>query len=202
MSGAKKRKQSLMTKKIERHIKKQQKAVTGLEGTAFGLMLKDSLEKLRLYFHGRVLDAGCGDGYGMKIIASFGCKVEGLDLLPGQVKLASRYGKVTQAPLEEMPFADKEFDVVFCSHTLEHTFDFPKAIKELERIAKRLIIIVPMQGEKNDVPSHTHPFCEASELTDYLTGEIVCQEFLPTSSYPDGAWVMQMGEQLIVVENL
>jgi SAM-dependent methyltransferase len=45
--------------------------------------------------------------------------------------------------VEEMPFGDKEFDFVYCSHVLEHTVDPAKACRELMRVAKRGYLETP-----------------------------------------------------------
>lgn len=48
-----------------------------------------------------------------------------------------------QATLENLPFADGEFDYVFCSQTLEHVEHPDRACKELQRVAKRGLIDTP-----------------------------------------------------------
>lgn len=45
--------------------------------------------------------------------------------------------------IENMPFKDKEFDFVYCSHVLEHVKDPSKACEELMRISKRGYIETP-----------------------------------------------------------
>lgn len=45
--------------------------------------------------------------------------------------------------IENMPFSDKEFDFVFCSHVLEHIDKPASACKELIRIARRGYIETP-----------------------------------------------------------
>lgn len=42
-----------------------------------------------------------------------------------------------------LPFDDKEFEYVLCSHTLEHVEDPEKFCNELQRISKNLTIVVP-----------------------------------------------------------
>lgn len=48
-----------------------------------------------------------------------------------------------EADVENLPFKDKVFDFVFCSHLLEHVNDPEKAIKELVRVSKKGYIEVP-----------------------------------------------------------
>lgn len=48
-----------------------------------------------------------------------------------------------EADVENLPFKDKVFDFVFCSHLLEHVENPDKAIKELTRVAKKGYVEVP-----------------------------------------------------------
>lgn len=45
--------------------------------------------------------------------------------------------KLIQADGEQLPFADKEFDYVICSHVLEHVDDPKKFVSEQSRVAKK-----------------------------------------------------------------
>jgi len=42
-----------------------------------------------------------------------------------------------------LPFRDKEFKDVFCSHTMEHVDDPDRFLKELKRISENVIILIP-----------------------------------------------------------
>src|SRR5262249_12849961 len=42
-----------------------------------------------------------------------------------------------ECPAEALPFKDKEFDFVYCSHVLEHTLDPARGCAELQRVARR-----------------------------------------------------------------
>ncbi len=50
---------------------------------------------------------------------------------------------VYECNVEKMPFGDKEFDFVYCSHVLEHAANPDRACNELMRIAKRGYIETP-----------------------------------------------------------
>ncbi len=54
---------------------------------------------------------------------------------------------VYECSVENTPFADKEFDFVYCSHVLEHTTNPQKACEELMRIAHRGYIETPTKGK-------------------------------------------------------
>ena len=55
--------------------------------------------------------------------------------------------EVYECSVESTPFADKQFDFVYCSHVLEHSTDPVKACTELMRIAKRGYIETPTRGK-------------------------------------------------------
>ena len=51
--------------------------------------------------------------------------------------------KFIEADIENLPFMDKSFDVAFSHHVVEHLDNPVKALKEMQRIAKRGIIMCP-----------------------------------------------------------
>ena len=52
------------------------------------------------------------------------------------------------AKIEALPFPDRAFDTVICTHVIEHVLEYRQAIAELRRItARRLIIVVPRERE-------------------------------------------------------
>ncbi|MEM8961390.1 MAG: methyltransferase domain-containing protein [Acidobacteriota bacterium] len=64
--------------------------------------------------------------------------------------------------IERLPFADRSFDVVYCSHVLEHVDDDRVAMAHLRRILRPdgwAIVMVPIMGETTD---------EDPEVTDPL----------------------------------
>lgn len=42
-----------------------------------------------------------------------------------------------------LPFAKRQFDTVLCSHTLEHVDDPERFFRELQRVGKRVTVVVP-----------------------------------------------------------
>jgi SAM-dependent methyltransferase len=60
------------------------------------------------------------------------------------------------ADVTDMPFGDKVFDYVICSHLLEHVLDPGAAIREMVRVAKAGYIEVPRAASSKiiDFPSH------------------------------------------------
>jgi ubiquinone/menaquinone biosynthesis C-methylase UbiE len=93
-----------------------------------------------------VLDVACGGGFLAESLANQGFDVVGADIIiPDQKSANPRYEK---AVITGLQFSDKQFDTVVCTHTLEHIRDVKTALKEVERVCKkRLIIVVPCQRE-------------------------------------------------------
>jgi ubiquinone/menaquinone biosynthesis C-methylase UbiE len=83
------------------------------------------------------LDAGCRIGYAMEAFTSEfpSARVTGVDIVPEFVGKADRYGEAVVADLCSLPFAEREFDWVFCDSSIEHTADVAKAAHELQRVA-------------------------------------------------------------------
>ncbi len=53
-----------------------------------------------------------------------------------------------EAMIEALPFPDRAFDTVVCTHVIEHILDYRAAIAELRRVTRRrLLIVVPRERE-------------------------------------------------------
>lgn len=99
---------------------------------------------------GKILDVGCGDGFLLSQIHNGVRELYGVDLSERALALArQRIGysvQLSQASIDQIPYTDDFFDVVVCTHTLEHVKDLTKAVSELKRVAKkRLLVLVPSQ---------------------------------------------------------
>lgn len=96
-----------------------------------------------------VCDVGCGTGYLLEHLQDKlpeGIALTGCDFIAPKTK---RPGiAFFETKIEALPFPDRAFDTVVCTHVLEHILDLQKALSELRRItARRLIIIVPQERE-------------------------------------------------------
>jgi ubiquinone/menaquinone biosynthesis C-methylase UbiE len=106
----------------------------------------------------RYLDAGCGDGINLQWTSGFfrkqciDVRVTALDynsLRIDRVKQKQLAKETQVASLLEMPFSDSTFDIVLCSHVLEHIEQYHKALTEILRILKPgglLLLGVPNEG--------------------------------------------------------
>lgn len=76
-----------------------------------------------------------------------------------------------QADVEELPFKNKAFDFVYCSHLLEHVKNPDKAITELTRVAKKGYIEVP-----NAIVDLLQPFPSHLWFCDYQDGVLIFRQ--------------------------
>jgi ubiquinone/menaquinone biosynthesis C-methylase UbiE len=126
----------------------------------------------------RVLDAGCGTGYGTAELAQDAASVIGLDLSTE----ALEYARVNY-PLPNiafvagsgllMPFTESSFDAVIAFEVIEHLNEYPLFIAECARVLKRdglFIVSTPntryyaeSRASTGPNPYHQHEF-EASEF--------------------------------------
>lgn len=109
-----------------------------------------------------ILDAGCGRGFLLESIKKSGnYNLTGVDIHVDE-SMAKRLNTVrfVSSFIDALPFKDKEFDTVVCTHTLEHVINLSNALNELRRVAKnRLIIVVPKEREyKYSFNLHVHFF--------------------------------------------
>ena len=88
----------------------------------------------------RVLDAGCGVGWGSGSLRQAGAaSVVGLDISEEALTDARRRApecEFVPGDLQELPFPDDEFDVVVCMEALEHTEDTRATLAELARVLR------------------------------------------------------------------
>ena len=100
----------------------------------------------------RVIDLGCGSGYGAARIAKVAERIEGIDISGEAIEFAkSRYRATNLAfhcvePDARLPFADETFDVALSFQVIEHVDDDARYLTEARRILApggMLLIITP-----------------------------------------------------------
>jgi ubiquinone/menaquinone biosynthesis C-methylase UbiE len=83
-------------------------------------ILSRAVALLQLQGSERVLDAGCGTGFGMQLLQRAGFSVEGFDLSDEMLALARKKGlAVKKGDLRDIPFKQKEFDAVVSVSALQ-----------------------------------------------------------------------------------
>jgi len=99
-----------------------------------------------------VLDVGCGDGDVMAILNNDRkFNVTGIDLFKPFINRARKtgaYKKLLIGDIRDLEFNDGSFDVVLSSQVVEHLKkkEALRMIKEMERIAKKRVIIATVVG--------------------------------------------------------
>jgi SAM-dependent methyltransferase len=116
-----------------------------------------------------IADIGCGKGYLLHRIRQVypNASLLGVDV---ENRLEYEGLPFAQATITRLPFADRQFDVVICTHTIEHILPLEQAIQELLRITKqRLIIVTPCQRYfYYTFDGHVNFFRQGWELLRYL----------------------------------
>ena len=111
---------------------------------------------------GEVLDCGSGDGVGLDALRSMGFqKIVGVELSPLKAARARGLGhRVEERDMHELSvFKDGTFQAILCSHTLEHSYDAGRVLKELHRLLSpggtlHVVLPYPDPGPRNEL-AHT-----------------------------------------------
>jgi SAM-dependent methyltransferase len=95
----------------------------------------------------RVLDAGCGVGMYVAAFEREGATAFGVEIEPDRAGEARRATpRIAAGSVEQLPFADGSFDVVFSHEVLEHVCADAKALREAARVVRpggHVVIFTP-----------------------------------------------------------
>lgn len=131
----------------------------------------------------RVLDAGCGTGYGANQLALAAQSVVGVDIAQDAIAYAaSEYSRPNlrfmQAPCTALPFAAASFDLVVSFEVIEHLQQWDALINESRRVltAEGLFVVstpnksfyAKARADSGPNPFHEHEF-ELEEFRDALS---------------------------------
>jgi len=113
----------------------------------------------------RVLDFGCGSGYGAALLASRADQVVGVDVDGEVIEYCSRrYRKPNLtfqevAPNYSLPFQDGVFDVVVSFQVIEHIREVPAYLRELKRVlASRGVLLITTPNRRHRLLSFQKPW--------------------------------------------
>ena len=128
----------------------------------------------------RVLCVGCRNAVELNEFRARGfADVVGIDLF-------SQHPDILVMDMHEMTFADESFDVIFSSHSLEHSYDLDRVVGEISRVARREALVaaeVPVRGQRGDADLLV--FGDVAELRDAFgdhVGEVLMAEEQPARS--------------------
>jgi len=121
----------------------------------------------------RVLDAGCGAGYGSAELAQTAESVTGIDRAPEAIEFARAHYALPNLQFEEasctaLPHADGSFDLVVAFEVIEHLENWREFLLEARRVLTaggQLVISTPnklyyteSRGPHGSNPFHVHEF--------------------------------------------
>src|SRR5258706_8727062 len=114
----------------------------------------------------RVLDAGCGTGYGSALLAETAAEVIGLDRASEALDYArahypGRNLAFKQGECCPLPFADGEFDWVIAFEVIEHLPDADAFLREIRRVLRpqgRLAVSTPNRRFYTEEHDYHNPF--------------------------------------------
>lgn len=128
----------------------------------------------------RVLDAGCGTGYGLAELARAARCAVGLDLSSEAIFYAREHfpaGRFVEGSAAALPFSDAAFDLVTAFEVIEHLGDWAGLIAEARRVLQPdgiFLVSTPnrlyyteSRGVEGPNPFHVHEFSYA-EFRDAL----------------------------------
>ena len=85
------------------------------------------------------LDVGCGSGGSSILAKDRGAQVHGIDVAEGLLSFAIQRvpeGNFQVADIENLPYEDNMFDVIFAANSLQYSEDRIAALHELKRVCK------------------------------------------------------------------
>jgi SAM-dependent methyltransferase len=139
----------------------------------------------------RVLDAGCGTGYGCALLAQAGAaEVVGVDIaaaaldssrpaMPDRVRLEV-------ADLGRLPYADGAFDLIVCFDVIEHLSDPGPGLDEIVRVLAAdgvLLVSTPNRAVHSPASPHHHREYLPEELGDELRARLAHVRMMHQDAY-------------------
>jgi len=152
----------------------------------------------------RVLDLGCGTGYGTADLAQVASSAVGIDLAPEAIAYANEHFpsvRFFQSSASAVPFPPASFDLVTAFEVIEHLRDWRALLTEARRVLEQsglLIVSTPnkryyaeARAKSGPNPFHEHEF----EFAEFRTAlgeffphvEILFQDRVEAFAFYDGA---------------
>jgi SAM-dependent methyltransferase len=140
-------------------------------------ILIDMVKKLEV--KGRALDIGCAEGFHTEDLKNILGDANGIDINTESINIANGFGRnyCKEGDMHDLKFNNQYFDLVFAHESLEHSFDFDKAISEIHRVLKTdgyLVFSVPC-SETNGKPTE-EPHCSVM-MPDNVWGKMLEHNF-------------------------
>jgi SAM-dependent methyltransferase len=133
----------------------------------------------------RVLDLGCGTGYGTAELAKLATEAVGVDIAPEAIEYASAHyssARFVQVPATELPFPDATFDLIASFELIEHLSNYRSLLAQAARVLRPtglFVVSTPnklyyaeARGAAGPNPFHEHEF-------EFAEFEASLREFFP-----------------------
>jgi 2-polyprenyl-3-methyl-5-hydroxy-6-metoxy-1,4-benzoquinol methylase len=114
----------------------------------------------------KILDIGCGTGYGTAYLSKLSPFAIGIDLSSQAIRYARRHYNVdnlrfARMKAEQLGFADRSFDFIISNENFEHLRDQRSNLREMARVLNPdgMLLLATPNYEMfigNDNPYHTH----------------------------------------------
>jgi len=149
---------------------------------------------------GRVLDLGCGTGYGSGILLEKAMEVVGIDLSDEAIEYANEKYKsqgleFLAGDVTNLQFENDSFDAVVCFEVVEHIENAGTLLDEVSRVIKdEGLFIVSTPNGAVIVSSRPNPY----HFREYNVGEFTK---LLESRFPPERWKIELFGQFIKGKN-
>ncbi len=152
----------------------------------------------------RVLDLGCGTGYGTAELAKHATEAVGVDIAVEAIDYATAHypaARFVTVPATELPFAEAAFDLVTSFELIEHLSDYRPLLAQAKRVlhpAGLFVVSTPnklyyaeARGASGPNPFHEHEF-EYAEFAAALRAffpyvKLVLQDRLEAFAFYDAS---------------
>ncbi len=144
----------------------------------------------------KVLDIGCGTGYGTYMMSGYAQSVTGVDIDKDAIDHAKEnYGATNPsfavADIRDLPFADGDFDACVCFEVIEHIENPDTLVQQASRVLKpsgMLIVSTPNGAVRTS--SQRNPY----HVNEFRLGEL--RELL-RESFPSDKWNISIFGQFV-----
>ena len=89
----------------------------------------------------RMLDVGCGDGFGLYYMRRLTAHIYGCELSAAMLRQNPMNRILCQADAYQLPYANRSFDVVYCWEVLHHIYDPVLVVREMARVSRKYVLL-------------------------------------------------------------
>jgi SAM-dependent methyltransferase len=147
-----------------------------------------AIEQARSGPGSRILDLGCGTGYGTADLAKANLDVVAIDRISPDPRARHADVRYLRADADQIPVVADAFDIVVSFQVIEHLADptaYLKSIAHMTRPGGVALITTPnLATSDRENPFHIHEY-EADELTRLLEGYFDDVEMLGVTASPE-----------------